>query len=269
MASTPISNFLSFSTPPKPPLLPKNPLLHHLSLSSRKKHNLVALASSNDSYQIQTPPSDVMAVVWPSLANANTLYFKSAYNVQVIVEDDEPEEKLLGRFRREVMRAGVIQECKRRRFFENKQEEKKRKTREASRRNRGRSGCSGEWENTPVGTPRMKYWLSLWAQSQGVIYVCFQADASRGVEAVKSSAAHWIAATAKMGSLSPAWAYAILVNKTTTTNPKIKVLFSCGTNTSRRFQARGPSQEEEAANRKKEQDDGEDNWDLPEGGIPY
>ncbi|PSR87486.1 30S ribosomal protein [Actinidia chinensis var. chinensis] len=174
MASTPISNFLSFSTPPKPPLLPKNPLLHHLSLSSRKKHNLVALASSNDVYQIQTPPSDVMAVVCPSLANANTLYFKSAYNVQVIVEDDEPEEKLLGRFRREVMRAGVIQECKRRRFFENKQEEKKRKTREAARRNRGR-----------------------------------------------------------------------------------------------RFQARGPSQEEEAANRKKEQDDGEDNWDLPEGGLPY
>ncbi|XP_057481737.1 LOW QUALITY PROTEIN: 30S ribosomal protein S21, chloroplastic-like [Actinidia eriantha] len=173
MASTPISNFLSFSTPTKPPLTQK-PTPTPPSLSSRKMHNLVALASSNDGYQIQTPPSDVMAVVCPSLANANTLYFKSAYNVQVIVEDDEPEEKLLGRFRREVMRAGVIQECKRRRFFENKQEEKKRKTREAARRNRGR-----------------------------------------------------------------------------------------------RFQARGPSQEEEAANRKKEQDDGEDNWDLPEGGIPY
>ncbi|KAL0395781.1 UNVERIFIED_CONTAM: 30S ribosomal protein S21, chloroplastic [Sesamum calycinum] len=59
-----------------------------------------------------------MSVVCPSLAYANTLFFRSAYNVQVIVDDKEPEEKLLGRFRREVMRAGVIQECKRRRFFE-------------------------------------------------------------------------------------------------------------------------------------------------------
>ncbi|MTV29204.1 30S ribosomal protein S21, partial [Nitriliruptoraceae bacterium ZYF776] len=46
--------------------------------------------------------------------------------------------KLLGRFRREVMKAGVIQECKRRRYFENKQEEKKRKHREAAKRNRRR-----------------------------------------------------------------------------------------------------------------------------------
>lgn len=55
------------------------------------------------------------------------------------MEDNEPEERLLNRFRREVMRAGVIQECKRRRYHENKQEEKKRKTREAHKRNRRRS----------------------------------------------------------------------------------------------------------------------------------
>ena len=54
------------------------------------------------------------------------------------MDDNEPEERLLNRFRREVMRAGVIQECKRRRFFENKQDEKKRKTREAAKRNRRR-----------------------------------------------------------------------------------------------------------------------------------
>lgn len=76
-----------------------------------------------------------MAVVCPSLAYSNTLYFRSAYNVQVLVDDNEPEERLLNRFRREVMRAGVIQECKRRRFFENKQDEKKRKHREAAKRN--------------------------------------------------------------------------------------------------------------------------------------
>lgn len=82
--------------------------------------------------------TSVASVVCPSLAHANTLFFRSAYNVQVIVDDNEPEERLLNRFRREVMRAGVIQESKRRRYFENKQEEKKRKTREAAKRNRKR-----------------------------------------------------------------------------------------------------------------------------------
>lgn len=56
------------------------------------------------------------------------------------MDENEPEEKLLNRFRREVMRAGVIQECKRRRFFENKQDKEKRKTREAAKRNRRRLG---------------------------------------------------------------------------------------------------------------------------------
>ncbi|OAY86126.1 uncharacterized protein LOC109724655 [Ananas comosus] len=63
---------------------------------------------------------------------------RAGYNVQVVVGEDEPEEVLLRRFRREVSKAGVIQECKRRRFFENKQEERKRKAREAGRRNRRR-----------------------------------------------------------------------------------------------------------------------------------
>lgn len=38
------------------------------------------------------------------------------------------------------MRAGVIQECKRRRYFENKQDEKKRRTRDAAKRNKRRFG---------------------------------------------------------------------------------------------------------------------------------
>lgn len=71
----------------------------------------------------------------PSLAFSNTLFFRSAYNVQVLVDENEPEERLLNRFRREVMRAGVIQECKRRRFFENSQDKEKRKSREAAKRN--------------------------------------------------------------------------------------------------------------------------------------
>ena len=60
------------------------------------------------------------------------------YNVQIIVEENEPEEKLINRFRRQVLRAGVIQECKRRRWFENSQDKRKRKSREAAKRNRRR-----------------------------------------------------------------------------------------------------------------------------------
>ncbi|GMN74668.1 hypothetical protein TIFTF001_052427 [Ficus carica] len=84
-----------------------------------------------------TSPSTA-AVVFPSVANSNSLFFKSAYNVQVIAEENEPEERLLNRFRKEVFRAGVLQECRRRRFFENTHDKRKRKSREAARRNRKR-----------------------------------------------------------------------------------------------------------------------------------
>lgn len=83
-------------------------------------------------------PSYLISVLYPGLTNSNTLFFKSAYNLQVIVGEHEPEEKLIGRFRREVLRAGIIQECKRRRYFENNQEKRKRKIRDAARRNRKR-----------------------------------------------------------------------------------------------------------------------------------
>lgn len=75
------------------------------------------------------------SVAWPSLANANVLYF---FNVQIQVADDEPEEKILRRFRSAVLRAGIIQESKRRRFFESSQEKRKRKARSAAQRNRKR-----------------------------------------------------------------------------------------------------------------------------------
>ncbi|EXB94322.1 30S ribosomal protein S21 [Morus notabilis] len=82
--------------------------------------------------------SCIAAVAFPSLAHSNTLFFKSAYNVQVIAEENEPEERLLNRFRKEVFKAGVLRECRRRRFFENSQDKRKRKSREAARRNRKR-----------------------------------------------------------------------------------------------------------------------------------
>ncbi|MFS7956372.1 putative ribosomal protein S21 [Helianthus anomalus] len=135
MASSTLTTFLSIFTPFKSPP-------SHLSFSTTSSPT-----NNNNNKDAFTPlvvtcssSNDLMSVVCPSLAHANTLFFRSAYNVQVVVEDNEPEEKLLGRFRREVMKAGVIQECKRRRYFENKQEEKKRKHREAAKRNRRRRG---------------------------------------------------------------------------------------------------------------------------------
>lgn len=62
------------------------------------------------------------------------ILFKRSWNVQILTGVNEPEEKLVGRFRREVLKAGVLQECKRRRFFESTQQKKKRKTREAAKR---------------------------------------------------------------------------------------------------------------------------------------
>ncbi|KAF3683383.1 30S ribosomal protein S21, chloroplastic [Capsicum annuum] len=83
--------------------------------------------------------------LFPSLSFSNILFFRSAYNFQVFVGENEPEEKLISRFRREVLRAGVIQESKRRRFFESTQAKKKRKHRDAARRNRKRSRSFNAW----------------------------------------------------------------------------------------------------------------------------
>ena len=56
------------------------------------------------------------------------------YNVQILMDENEGE-SIFRRFRREVMRAGVLQEIKCRRRYESKTDEKKRGAREAGRRN--------------------------------------------------------------------------------------------------------------------------------------
>ncbi|KAB1211758.1 30S ribosomal protein S21, chloroplastic [Morella rubra] len=136
-SSSSLSNFLSFLFPSKPP--PPLPPPQFTPFQTQKPRNgYVPLVAQEGPLSSSSSSSALASVICPSLAYANTLYFKSAYNVQVIVDDNEPEERLLNRFRREVMRAGVIQECKRRRFFENKQDEKKRRTRDAAKRNKRR-----------------------------------------------------------------------------------------------------------------------------------
>ncbi|PQP94512.1 uncharacterized protein Pyn_35420 [Prunus yedoensis var. nudiflora] len=154
-ASSSLCNLFSFLNPSKLPSQPKTPPTQLPILQTQKTRDGVAPLMAQGGPSAYGPSSSsssssVESVICPSLAYANTLFFKSAYNVQVIVDDNEPEERLINRFRREVMRAGLIQETKRRRYFENKQDEKKRRTRDAAKRNkRSRRPFSRPFQQKP------------------------------------------------------------------------------------------------------------------------
>jgi ribosomal protein S21 len=53
---------------------------------------------------------------------------------QVVIGEDEPADSVVRRFRKAVMQAGVIPECRRRRFHETPQDIVKRKQQNARRR---------------------------------------------------------------------------------------------------------------------------------------
>ncbi|KAF8083653.1 hypothetical protein N665_0759s0004 [Sinapis alba] len=132
-----LTSFISSISPFKSQTKPTPPPPSSLTLPT-------PTVSRKNDLATEEPPStaslssELASVICPSLAYSNTLFFSPGYNVQVFVEDNESEERLVNRFRREVMRTGVIQECKRRRYFENKQDEKKRRTRDAAKRNKKR-----------------------------------------------------------------------------------------------------------------------------------
>ncbi|MCO5589492.1 hypothetical protein L7F22_043459 [Adiantum nelumboides] len=79
-------------------------------------------------------PSPSLSPHDPSLQFANMMWFKGPYNTQIFVGENEPADSVVKRFRRAVMQAGVISECRRRRFFETPQEITKRKLQAAQRR---------------------------------------------------------------------------------------------------------------------------------------
>lgn len=58
------------------------------------------------------------------------------FNVEVVIEDDEPMDVYVRHFQREVARAGIVQEWRRRKFFESEKEERKRKARDRTRNRR-------------------------------------------------------------------------------------------------------------------------------------
>ncbi|KAH9614040.1 hypothetical protein KSS87_004276 [Heliosperma pusillum] len=137
-SSTLTSKFLSLITPTKTNKTQLNPFKTHL------KFPTFSPSITLKSQKTQQNRNGFM------VANMGT------YNVQVVVEDNEPEERLVGRFRREVFRAGVIQESKRRRFFENSQEKRKRKTREAAKRYRVRRPRPKVMKDDTVEIPKKK-----------------------------------------------------------------------------------------------------------------
>lgn len=115
------------SWPFPPP--PTKTLPTHLPSPSISASSALVSTRKFGSLRCGTPAGRPAAARWgPFLAMA-------ASNVVIAPEENEPEESLVRRFRSKVLRAGVIQECKRRRFFETKQEERKRKAREAAKRN--------------------------------------------------------------------------------------------------------------------------------------
>lgn len=120
--------------------------------ATSNKNNFVKLP-------LQQPPQPLaMSVVHPGMEFVNVMYFKGSYNaqvridtlprlpiqglqalilmsfLQVFVGEDEPADSVVRRFRKAVMAAGVIPECRRRRFHETPQDIVKRKQQNARRR---------------------------------------------------------------------------------------------------------------------------------------
>eukprot|EP00270_Netrium_digitus_P017347 TRINITY_DN634_c0_g1_i1.p1 TRINITY_DN634_c0_g1~~TRINITY_DN634_c0_g1_i1.p1 ORF type:complete len:204 (-),score=38.40 TRINITY_DN634_c0_g1_i1:313-873(-) len=93
----------------------------------------------------------------PSSAFANIMWFRGPYNTQVFVGETESGESVVRRFKKACMEANIVNECRRRRFFETKQEAIKRKAKDAMklRRRLARQGggFSGnrQFNNGPRG----------------------------------------------------------------------------------------------------------------------
>jgi ribosomal protein S21 len=66
----------------------------------------------------------------PSLISQTVSSTELDVKVKVVVGDGEPIESALRRFKREVSKSGHLMELRHKRYFENSQEEKKRKIKE-------------------------------------------------------------------------------------------------------------------------------------------
>ncbi|KAL7152826.1 hypothetical protein ABFS83_04G124700 [Erythranthe nasuta] len=170
----PLSFFPPLTLPPtpKPPIsqLPVTPFKKTLITLHLKTEPMIPFLLPKQSLRTiikqeefdeveETPYHEISdspySVGFPSLAFSNTLFFKAAYNVQVIVGEDESEEALVGRFRREIFRYGILRECRRRLFFECNQKKRIRKAKEAARRYRKRRPYKKVSKPVEAETPKM------------------------------------------------------------------------------------------------------------------
>ncbi|KAL4517237.1 hypothetical protein Ndes2437B_g06841 [Nannochloris sp. 'desiccata'] len=98
-----------------------------------------ALQTSFAGLRLGAPVQKRNAFVSNGNAQRLAMKAKHTFQVEVVVGSDEPQDMAMKRFRREVMSTGLVQEVRRRRYFENSVELKKRKDRESrvkAKRNR-------------------------------------------------------------------------------------------------------------------------------------
>ncbi|KAA0055302.1 Ribosomal_S21 domain-containing protein [Cucumis melo var. makuwa] len=123
-ATSSITNFFSFLS------ISKSSQIHHNSVSI----NFQSLPKSKQTRLFASRGNVASSSQEPKGVSSRILN----YNVLITVGENESEDQVVNRFRTQVLRAGILQECKRRRFFENSQAKRKRKAREAAKRNRKR-----------------------------------------------------------------------------------------------------------------------------------
>ncbi|KAJ4823389.1 hypothetical protein Tsubulata_023431 [Turnera subulata] len=110
-------------TPGAPTILPFSSL--QLQLNNKTTHPrwtpLVLAESHSSTAGKNINPQEV----YPATSSVSTRCFSSGFNVHIYVEEDEPEERVVWRFRREVMKARIFQECKQRRCPQTRRRNKK------------------------------------------------------------------------------------------------------------------------------------------------
>ncbi|KAF3329500.1 Ribosomal protein S21 [Carex littledalei] len=109
--------------------------------------NLLHLPFSTSAPSISSRQLPYHLPLKSQINNGNLLVCKSKntgiYNVEMVLDEDDPSELYVNYFEREVARTGLAQEWRRRRFHENAKEERKRKSRDQARnraRERRRAG---------------------------------------------------------------------------------------------------------------------------------
>ncbi|CAK8562923.1 unnamed protein product [Lathyrus sativus] len=111
------------------------PTTSPLSLSLPPSSSSTRRDNNNNIHRVSFLP-----IAYPKLSHSisTTLFFAKSrpHNVEIVVDEDDPGDEFITRFRREVFRVGVFQECRRRRFFETPIDKIKRKRRQAAMRKR-------------------------------------------------------------------------------------------------------------------------------------